>query len=281
MTNMKDQTFGLELEFFGMSRALAVQVIARTIGGEVRSGDAVKDGRRWQVVRDGSIVAESGEACEMVTPILKYDDIEMLQEVIRELRKAGAKVNSSCGIHVHVGADKHNAKSLKNLVNIMYQKQDMLYRAIEMLPNRANRWAKKIPANVVERMQKANSKKLDSVARAWYNDDPSRHTAKYDDSRYHGLNLHSVWYTGTVEFRLFNATTHAGKVKAYIQFCLAVSAQAINSKATSAIQTVSDNEKFTFRGWLIRLGLNGDEFKTCRQHMMANLKGNGSVRYAN
>ena len=33
------------------------------------------------------------------------------------------------------------------------------------------------------------------------------------------------------------------------------------------------DEKYTFRTWLLRLGLNGDEFATARQHLLANLPG--------
>ncbi len=39
-------------------------------------------------------------------------------------------------------------------------------------------------------------------------------------------------------------------------------------------KTHSDNEKYTFRTWLLRLGLIGDEFKTARQHLLKNLEGN-------
>ena len=39
-------------------------------------------------------------------------------------------------------------------------------------------------------------------------------------------------------------------------------------------KTVSDNEKYTFRTWLLRLGLIGDEFKTARHHLLKNLDGN-------
>jgi len=42
------------------------------------------------------------------------------------------------------------------------------------------------------------------------------------------------WYRSTVEFRVFNATLHAGKVKAYIQFVLALSAMAIRARAASS-----------------------------------------------
>ena len=95
---------------------------------------------------------------------------------------------------------------------------------------------------------------------------------------HNGLNLHAYFTKGTVEFRLFNSTLHAGELKAYIQFCLAVTAKAINTSKASSKPSVSDNEKYTFRCWLLRLGLNGDEFKTCRHHLLKNLEGNSAWR---
>ena len=106
----------------------------------------------------------------------------------------------------------------------------------------------------------------------WYNG-RSRRGQHYDQSRYHCLNLHSVFQKGTVEFRLFNGTLHAGKIKAYIQFCLAVTAQALNQTCASRIRTETTNEKYTFRTWLLRLGLNGKEFETARYHLLKNLPG--------
>ena len=96
----------------------------------------------------------------------------------------------------------------------------------------------------------------------------------YDDSRYHALNLHSVFSKGTIEFRMFNSTLHAGEVKSYIQLCLAISHQALVQRGASRIKTQPENEKYTFRTWLLRLGLIGDEFKTARQHLLKNLEGN-------
>lgn len=101
-------------------------------------------------------------------------------------------------------------------------------------------------------------------------------TAHYNQSRYHGLNLHATFTKGTVEFRLFNSTTHAGEIKAYIQFCLAVCNQALIQKKASAKKSIIDNEKYAFRCWMLRLGLIGDEFKTCRLHLLKNLEGNSA-----
>jgi hypothetical protein len=287
---IQEQTFGFEMEFYGVTRKVAAEAIQTVVGGYVTEfvmhgrmcwQVVSDDGRKWKVGHDSSVHpgARGGDQCEFVSPICKYDDLEKIQEIIRALRVAGAGVNDSCGIHVHVGADLHDAKSLKNLVNIMYSKQDILYRALKMHPSRAMKWARKIGPGMLDRFKKKPAG-LSDIGRAWYNGDPSYHQTKYDSSRYHGLNLHSVFFTGTVEFRLFNSTTHAGRAKAYIQFCLAVSALAINSKSSRSTVTTSTNEKYTFRTWLLRLGLNGDEFKTCRHHMLANLDGNSAWRNA-
>ena len=82
-----------------------------------------------------------------------------------------------------------------------------------------------------------------------------------------------MFQKGTVEFRLFNGTTHAGKIKAYIQLCLAISHQALSQRCASRTKTQSTNEKYTFRTWLLRLGLIGDEFKTARLHLLEHLDG--------
>jgi hypothetical protein len=284
MATIQNQTFGFEFEFYGLSRREATLVISRVIEGTYPeySGNHYftkdQEGRKWKVVYDGSISATRGEACEMVTPILRYKDIETLQDIIRALREAGAGVNESCGIHIHVGADQHDAKSLKNLINIFSAKQDMIFRALQIKPHREEKYTKKLKSDLIEKVAKEKPKTLSHLGQIWYDGEISSNQMKYNSTRYHGLNLHNVWYGSTVEFRLFNSTTHAGKIKAYIQFCLAISAQAINSRSVSNKKTTSTNEKYTFRTWLLRLDLIGDEFKTCRHHMLANLEGNSAWR---
>nr|WP_325256800.1 amidoligase family protein [Oscillibacter sp.] len=98
-------------------------------------------------------------------------------------------------------------------------------------------------------------------------------------TRYYALNLHAVFYRGTVEFRCFNSTLHADRAAAYINLCLAMSAQAINQRSAIMQKTHSDNELFTFRVWLVRLGLNGPEFKNTRDILLTNLDGDRAWRY--
>lgn len=285
---MRSQRFGIEIEMTGITRAAAAQVIAGYFNTTATHVDgfydayAVRDeqGRQWKVMSDSSIHAEtrrgstnnSDYKVEFVSPICRYEDIEPLQEIIRKLRTAGAKVNDSCGIHVHVDASTHNVKTLRNIVNIMAAKEDLLYKALKVEVERQY-YCKKADTRFLDDMNHRRPKSMEEMERIWYNGRSGRHD-HYDNTRYHALNLHSVFSKGTIEFRLFNSTLHAGEVKSYIQLCLAISHQALVQKGASRNKTQSPNEKYTFRTWLLRLGLIGDEFKTARQHLLKNLDGN-------
>ncbi len=290
---MRTQTFGVEIELTGLTRRKAAETVAEYFGttathqggGYDRYIVTDNSGRKWSVVSDSSITVERknnapAEAVEFVTPILKYEDIETLQELIRRLRHAGAIANNSCGIHIHIGADQHTPKSLRNLVNIFSSKQDIIYKALAVQNRREVGYCKKLEESLAVSFNKQRPDSMAKAADIWYAGYCGDRNAHYNSSRYHGLNLHAVFTKGTVEFRCFNSTTHAGKVKAYIQFCLAVSHQAIVQKSTSAKVTKSDNEKYTFRSWLLRMGLIGDEFKTCRKFMLENLDGDIAWRHA-
>lgn len=58
-----------------------------------------------------------------------------------------------------------------------------------------------------------------------------------------------------------------------------MSAKAIQQRSAVMRKTESENELFTFRVWLVRLGLNGEEFKTTQDHLLANLDGDRAWRY--
>ena len=274
---MRTQRFGIEIEMTGITRHQAANVIAGLfvrnasyVGGSYDTYLA-KDsqGRSWKVMRDSSIRCESkhGRASgyysvEVVSPICRYEDIETIQEIVWRLRKNGGMVNSSCGIHIHVDASPHTPKTLRNIVNIMAAKEELLYKALQINVER-ERFCKKTDITFLERMDQHRPRSMDEIECLWYNGRGGR-DRHYDQSRYHALNLHSVFSKGTIEFRLFNSTLHAGEVKSYIQLCLAISHQALVQKSASHSRTTSTNEKYTFRTWLLRLGLIGDEFKTAR-----------------
>ncbi len=295
---MRTQKFGIEIEMTGITREKAAEIIAAYFGTESfyigtyykTYGAKDRQGRTWKATYDSSIIAQKKSGgrtvqaadeykCEIVSPILTYGDMADLQEIVRRLRHSGAFVNSQCGIHIHVDASRYTPQTLRNLVNIIASKEDILYKALRIDPARL-RWCKKTNEKLIETINRRKPQTMEALKDIWYAGSTRGRDEHYNDTRYHGLNLHSVFTKGTVEFRLFNSTTHAGEIKAYIQFCLAVSHQALTQKKASARKTVTDNEKYAFRCWMLRLGLSGDEFKTCRLHFLKHLEGNSAWRNA-
>lgn len=239
-----------------------------------------RDGRIWKVVSDGSIDRVNGrEGAEVVSPILSYDDLDKVQDVIRALREAGGVPHRSCGIHVHVDAGPHNAGSLGRLAKIVWKNEELILDALGVSTGRRGSYAKPMEDDFIDKVVRRKPRTLDDLNRMWYGrftPNPSH----YDSSRYHGLNLHNVWYRKTVEFRYFNASLHAGKVKGYIQFCLALSAKALNSRSAThrRKQRVRGGDRFDFRIFLLGLGLKGNEFKTARRHLLSRLQGSAAWR---
>lgn len=290
--DLREQKFGIEIEMTGISRDHAAKVLEEYLGirrvyqGGTYETWVVVDqtNRKWKLMRDSSIDRqrlEQGErveepdsdyAVELVSPVCQYQDIPVIQEAVRRLRRAGAFVNESCGIHIHINAAPFSAAKLRNLVHIMAAKEDMIYRALQVDQQRASNYCKKMDRSFLEALDRQRPETLEEFKRVWYGgaDRSRRH---YDPSRYHCLNLHSVFQKGTIEFRAFNSSLHAGKIKAYIQFCLAITAQAYNQRYARPEPTVSENEKYTFRTCLLRMGLIGEEFKTARLHLLRHLEG--------
>ena len=296
---LKNQLFGVEVEMTGITREKAARLVAEVLGTTPSHPEsncyhtrtiADQAARKWKIMRDSSIEAIRSDGTsepldeyrvEFVTPPLNYSDIELLQNIIRKLRENGAKAHSSCGIHIHVDGANHTAVSLRRLVNFMTARQDLIYEALQ-IGDRESNWCHKLNKTLLDAMKKDKNLTKEKAEEIWYSRANDGYCGgidhqHYNSTRYHGVNLHSFFTKGTVEFRLFNSTLHAGKIKAYIQFCLAVSAWAITSQEKIVFRSMegySPEQKVTIMRNILthRLGLYGDEFKTCRLHLMTPLK---------
>ncbi|WP_338869462.1 amidoligase family protein [Myxococcus stipitatus] len=278
---MKTLRFGIEIETVGASRQKLAHAIQSAVGGYV-SGDyggwQVTDtqGRAWKVVPDGSL--SGGEySGEIVSPILTYQDLDALQLVVRAVREAGARADASCGIHIHVDGSRFDAKGVTNLVKMVHKQERLLETALGVSATRLARYCRPIDGAFMQRLEARRPRTMQDVNEAWYgrrNPVPQR----YDASRYHGLNLNSLFFRGTIEFRYFNGTVHAGEVKAYVQLVLALAARALASKAASSKRRDFNpaTAKYDFRVFLLHLGLIGEEFKTARLHLLKRLEGSAA-----
>lgn len=299
---MKKQTIGVEIEMNNITREKAARFAAEFFGTGRYQNTAGRNGyctwsawdskgREWKMQKDVSIAGDDAHKCEMVTPILTYEDIPTLQEIIRILRKAGAKSDASrgCGVHIHIGAKGHTPQSLRNLANIMASHESLLADALALDRYRMSRYCRTVSPDFLQAVNKKKPKTMSELADIWYLENGANYgrSQHYNDSRYHMLNLHATFTKGTVEFRLFqfDAPTdgkqnglHAGQLKSYIQLCLALSQMAKEVRSASAKPQQSENPKYAMRTWLLRLGFIGEEFATAREVLTKRLAGDASFR---
>ena len=294
-------TVGVEIEMTGITRESAARVAATVLGNgcQVWHKGGTYDkwtctdarGRDWDFVYDSSINATGGHAthCEMNTPPITYaEDMESLQEIIRALRAAGAVSGTQygCGIHVHVSGKGHNAKTVRNFIHLLYSNDELVRKSLGVTNDR-QRWCEAIDQRLVDAVKNADT--LEKLADAWYDTYApfESRDAHYNRSRYHILNLHRYFSTlgkasNTLEIRAFNASLHAGEIRAYVLLVLSMNASALTQKNIRALKNPimkAGNEKFAMRTWLNRMGWTGEMFKNPHKLFIKRLQGDAAWRF--
>lgn len=293
---IKTRNFGIEIEMTGLTRCQAAKAIAKVLGGTVHHEGGSYDkytvddeqGREWSIVYDGSIKcvdangnnASKSYSVELNSPVLGYEDIPLLQEVIRALRHAKGRCGPEycCGTHIHISADDYTPQQIRNLVNIFASKEDFLWDALQVSSAREG-YCAKVDKQFVEELNRKKPKNMEKIKELWYRGNMNEQYRHYSNFRYRALNLHSFFQHGHYEIRCCNASLHAGEVRAQIVLALAISNAAMTKKYCSPVVSHSDNMRYSFRVWLLNLGLIGDEYKNCRTHLLKHLSGNIAWRH--
>lgn len=271
---MQGQRFGVEIEFTGISKQEVTDLLANYFNDNELFDSR---GRDWEVKYDSSIIAyykrnnsyiateSKNYKVELITPVLEYEDIPMLQEIVRLIRQAGGITGAKyrAGIHIHISDEGHNQNTLRNLIRLVSSKQYLLERALQIPSSRLCHYCQYVSDDLAKR-SKRKFRNMNVLQRAWDN----------TSDRYSMLNLSSLFSGKGIELRMFNSSLHAGVVKTYIQFSLALCQSAKDlTRCSSVIPRNDENDKYAMRTWLCRLNLVGDEFKTCRKFMCEKLTG--------
>lgn len=290
MTTLKDIRFGIEIETVRAGRERSAQAIQSVVGGRVRYVGGcydewecqAADGRVWKCLNDSSLTAApSNLRAEVVSPILSYADLETLQEIIRALRRTGCRPHRCAGIHIHIDGTDFDAKSLNNLAKMWYKQENLIIAALGTNPDRLRNYTRPMNSEFIDRIERKRPRNREEFAEAWYGYRNTR-PEHYDRTRYTTMNFHSLIYRGSIECRAFESTLHAGRIKAYIQFVLALGAKALNSRAACSKKREYNpaTAKYDFRVFaILNLGLTGDEFKNTRKHLLANLSGSAAWKH--
>lgn len=160
------------------------------------------------------------------------------------------------GLTITVTMDGHTGVSLTNFVNMIFSKQTLIKKALEIEEEIVSK----------ELITAINEAKIVTV---------EEFKATIADKNCRGIE----YGDNTITFKLGREEDNLEKITAYTQLVELLSKQAKKLKYASAKAKDTDNEIFTFRVWLIRLGMIGNEYKEARKVLLKNLTGNSAFRY--
>lgn len=185
-----------------------------------------------------------------------------IDEIFDLIEGYGWKTENDCGTHIHVGSEDLDCDHFKNLAFLMNEIEPILFGHTGRL---SNNYTKRMRGGFLSRLTAFSHKKKLSKSEliyAYYDYSKSGFS-KYDDARYHGLNLHSYFYRGTTEFRYFGGAKNRDEVKAWIDLCTKVVEFSKNIEFNQLIPIlfeIDSNKTFDAKLQIIKevLGLNHD-----------------------
>ncbi|MBI4870791.1 MAG: amidoligase family protein [Candidatus Riflebacteria bacterium] len=231
VTSDRGQRFGVEVELVGLERETVAAVLASQVGGEVLEASEGRflveqaDGRQWRVEPDDSLGLWEPWAAEVVSPVLEVEDLEVLGPVVDALAQAGGTTSPDCGVHVHLDAADYSPEVLCRFVQEVIGIEPYMSLAFDISESRLADFTRLLDERFVREFRANPPRSREELLKQWYGASESIEQARlerYHRSRYRGLNLHSLAYRGTIEFRYFNSTLDAPTLRRYILFCLLV-----------------------------------------------------------
>lgn len=195
--NFTLKNFGIEIEFIlrneaGVNLYEKVATALTIAGVEARAeGYNHTTRRHWKVIYDASVGGSGYAGIEVVSPILHgQKGLEEIEIVCGALEGIGAKVNKTCGLHVH-----HDARRLRG--------DDSKVQRVVEIYNRAEK--------VMDSMLPASRRGLASNSYC-----KSNTVTDATRDRYAKVNLTSMYRHGTVEFRQHSGTIDCNKIKYWV-----------------------------------------------------------------
>ena len=225
---MRPKFFKSKIEFHSPTRSQKkINKSSRFIAAEIEVA-GIKDNkkivenvvRKWNgsIVYDGTLPKPNGFEIN-TSPAAGDLYVKQISEICDKLAKAGAIVNNTCGLHVHLDARDYNYCDLNRLIKVYAAIEPTLYCMVP--PNRRNN-AYSIKCGVklenAIKFSRSHLELKDAIVTAIYGSPDSvsyrtdKRGAGHGTGRYYALNLHSWFYRGTIECRLFDGTLDKNEI---------------------------------------------------------------------
>ena len=203
--------------------------------------------------------AEGTYTIDRAGKITTYEGNEVELETLLNGRIEEETVESTT-FEVSVPMDGHSGTSLRNLVNIIYSKQNLIKKSLGLT------------INIIE------DDFCIAVNKAKYETLEGFKTAIESLGEEHCPGIAFNFANKIITFKFFEGETSPEKIQAYTQFIELLNQSTKTLRHASAKANETDNDKFDFRVFLIRLSMVGDEYKVTRKVLLKNLEGNSAFK---
>lgn len=245
-------TFGVEIECFGVTADQITRALRNAGISAMSERYNHNTVSYWKVTTDASIRDDQGNGgssvgVEVVSPVLSgAEGLRQVRIVVEKLAELGAKVNRTCGLHVHHDAADFSTMMMKNLVKRYAKAEGVLdglmstdrresnnvyLRSFQMPAQEHGGRTTQTMQELWTKLDRATSiQQIRNAAQGCCSICANGNTSRCScGNRYSKLNLNNFWRTGTVEFRHANSTLNADRVIAWIIFTQSMIAQARQS----------------------------------------------------
>ena len=187
-----------------------------TIGIEIEVNDLSYAQRREVESHYWEIVSDSSCGLEIKSPVLHERNFSQeLRALLSDIKADGRPpIDRRCGVHVHIGAQDMSWQDLRKVMALWAQLEEWIYD--RLAPSRRNGIMCPPTDWLASRILACDSQhEMDDII---YGGRVPRKHEKYDDARYFGINCHSYYYRGTIEFRAHQASLNARKISYWVDF---------------------------------------------------------------
>ncbi len=249
---MEKDAFTYSFKVSGLERKQVASAITDALGGEVKYQGPPSfsyEASGWRIDKAGIVT----------TPEIQKDS---LRTVLDALKETGATAEGDGAVTLSLQG--HTGNTLRNVVNLIWSKQNLLQRAL-------GRQSTIVPADLVNAI---NAVPIDMVE-----DFANVVNEAVDAGQIEGeTDLDFDLADKTISFSFSNASLEADEVIAFANLCRQINEQAKQQKFSSTKQREVENEKYAMRCFLLKLGFVGDAFKAERKVLLARLSGNAAFR---
>lgn len=211
-TTNDDLTFGVEIEILS---TVDRQTIATALQAE--GINAAVEGYNHRVCEGWKIITDSSCGLEVVSPILSGEQgLNQVKKVAETLNRIGCKVDKTCGLHVHIGADALGVKKVKSIVRRWLNNEHHLDSIQPQSRRGNNNYFCASLANTFDASALDHCRTIKTLSQS-------------QCTRYSKLNLQSYRRHQTIEFRHHSGTTDATKITNWIKFLLDFCTTSVNN----------------------------------------------------